>query len=249
MTVMCGGVAQAHRQIGPGNHLHSQPSVWLRDYGESLGSMPLSQKRKMWRVSEFCQMQLLCRGWKFLCWSQIPPYWHRVKSGINTEISNPWYGDANHYCFRVMITIFLVGILAFHVIRYCLVKSFVVDISIITLECSSLLFWLSGVGISDSEVVVGVCFPLGITHCCRNFLCSRHLLHQIGVVESKGNWVNFSTRVYCSQWNEHGYVQCQYVIWFWRYLIGLDLSQSSSVIWKFLHSYHSSLFWHNVKSR
>ena len=29
------------------------------------------------------------RGWKFSCWSQIPPYWRRMKSGINTEISNP----------------------------------------------------------------------------------------------------------------------------------------------------------------
>ena len=29
------------------------------------------------------------RGRKLSCWFQIPPYWHRVESGINTEISNP----------------------------------------------------------------------------------------------------------------------------------------------------------------
>ena len=33
----------------------------------------------------------ICRSWKFPCSSQIQPYWRRVKSGVNTEISNPAY--------------------------------------------------------------------------------------------------------------------------------------------------------------
>ena len=33
----------------------------------------------------------MSRGWEFPCLSHIPPYSRRVKSGINTEISNPRY--------------------------------------------------------------------------------------------------------------------------------------------------------------